>query len=152
MIYVDTRREFWRFASTAPRFFGSALVLALASALATPGAPHAVGFVLVAATLLKFAFELGALDPLNAANDHTPLTPALKTARLLAGPLRREFILRLVCGGLGGVLLPLVIATGAAPAAAAWPALGLVILGELAERYLFFRAVVAPKMPGVGHA
>jgi formate dehydrogenase iron-sulfur subunit len=152
MIYVDTRREFWRFASTAPRFFGSALVLALASALATPGAPHAVGFVLVAATLLKFAFELGALDPLNGANDHTPLTPALKTARLLAGPLRREFILRLVCGGLGGVLLPLVIATGAAPAAAAWPALGLVILGELAERYLFFRAVVAPKMPGVGHA
>jgi Fe-S-cluster-containing dehydrogenase component/DMSO reductase anchor subunit len=152
MIYVDTRREFWRFASTAPRFFGSTLVLALASALATPGAPHAVGFVLVAATLLKFAFELGALDPLNGANDHTPLTPALKTARLLAGPLRREFILRLVCGGLGGVLLPLVIATGAAPAAVAWPALGLVILGELAERYLFFRAVVAPKMPGVGHA
>jgi hypothetical protein len=108
--------------------------------------------VLVAAILLKFAFELVALDPLNGADDHTPLTPALKTARLLAGPLRREFILRLVCGGLGGVLLPLVIATSAAPAAVAWPALGLVILGELTERYLFFRAVVAPKMPGVGHA
>jgi formate dehydrogenase iron-sulfur subunit len=152
MIYVDTRREFWRFASTAPRFFGSALVLGLASVLATPGAPPTIGFVLVAATLLKFAFELGALDPLNGANDHTPLTPALKTARLLVGPLRREFILRLMCGGLGGVLLPLVIATGAAPAAVAWPALGLVILGELAERCLFFRAVVAPKMPGVGHA
>jgi hypothetical protein len=76
----------------------------------------------------------------------------LKTARLLSGPLRREFILRVACGLSGGVILPLAIATGAIPAAAAWPALGLVILGELAERYLFFRAVAAPKMPGVGHA
>jgi DMSO reductase anchor subunit len=152
MIYADTRREFWRFANTAPRFFGSALVLGLAGLLVTPGAPHPIGFALAAATLFKLAFELRALCPLFGADDHTPLAPALKTARLLAGPLRREFILRVACGLLGGVALPVAIATGAAPARAAWPALGLVILGELAERYLFFRAVVAPKMPGVGHA
>ncbi len=152
MIYVETRREFWRFASTAPRFFGSALVLGLAGVLATPGAAHTMGFALAAAALLKFALELPALRPLRFADDHTPLTPALKTARLLAGPLHREFIVRMACGLLGGILLPLAIATGAIPPAGAWPALGLVILGELAERYLFFRAVVAPKMPGVGHA
>jgi hypothetical protein len=36
-----------------------------------------------------------------------------------------------------------------APAIAAWPALALSLVGELAERYLFFRAVDAPKMPGM---
>jgi len=45
-------------------------------------------------------------------------------------------------------LLPFLVAVGAAPLAAAWPALGFSLLGELAERYLFFRAVDAPKMPG----
>jgi hypothetical protein len=36
-----------------------------------------------------------------------------------------------------------------APAVFAWPVLALSLLGELIERYLFFRAVDAPKMPGV---
>jgi formate dehydrogenase iron-sulfur subunit len=152
MIYVDTRREFWRFANTAPRFFGSAIVLGLANVLMTPGSPHLIGFALAAATVLKLVFELHAFLPLLGADDHTPLTPALKTARLLAGPLRRAFSLRVACGLLGGVVLPLMIATGAISAAAAWGAFVLLLPAELAERYLFFRAVVAPKMPGVGHA
>jgi len=152
MIYVDTRREFWRFANTAPRFLGSALVLGLASVLVTPGSPHLIGFALAATTVLKLAFELRAFLPVLGANDHTPLTPTLKTARLLAGPLRRAFNLRVACGLLGGVVLPLMIATGAISAAAAWGAFALLLPAELAERYLFFRAVVAPKMPGVGHA
>ncbi len=33
--------------------------------------------------------------------------------------------------------------------APAWPALALTLLGEFTERYLFFRAVDAPKMPGL---
>jgi formate dehydrogenase iron-sulfur subunit len=152
MIYVDTRREFWRFAQTAPRFFGSALVLGLAGVFVAPGAPHLTGFALAAVTLLKFAFELCAFRPLVGADHKTSVTPALKTARLLAGPLRRAFIFRAASGLLGGGVLPVMIASGRIPAAAAWGALALLLPAELTERYLFFRAVVAPKMPGVGHA
>ena len=49
---------------------------------------------------------------------------------------------------LGGILLPFMVASGHAPLRLAWPALAFALLGELAERYLFFRAVDAPKMPG----
>jgi len=149
MIYADTRRAFWRFANTAPRFFGSAILLGLASALAAPGAPRVLGFVLTVATIAKLLLEARALDPLN--GDRDTLTPELKTARLLTGPLRSTNELRVIAAGFGGVVLPLLIATGPAPGWLAWVALPCMLLGELAERYLFFRAVAAPKMPGVNH-
>jgi formate dehydrogenase iron-sulfur subunit len=149
MVYADTHREFWRFANTAPRFFGSAVVLGLASAFAAPGAPPALGFVLAAATIAKLVLEARALDPLN--GDRDTLTPELKTARLLTGPLRSTNELRVAAAVFGGVVVPLLIATSPAPGVLAWVALPCMLLGELAERYLFFRAVVAPKMPGVNH-
>ena len=148
MVYADTRRAFWRFANTAPRFFGTAVVLGLAGALAMPGAPRALGFALALATMLKLAFEARTLVPVH--GDRNEVTPKLLTALLLAGPLRAVNELRLFAAAIGGVLLPLAIALGVAPAALAWAALALSLLGELAERYLFFRAVDAPKMPGVG--
>jgi formate dehydrogenase iron-sulfur subunit len=151
MIYVETRREFWRFAHTAPRFFGTAMVLGLAGTLAAPGAPSALGFALAAATLVKLAFEAQAWRPLN--EDSDELTPARKTALLLSGKiLRPTAVFRALVALLGGMALPLGIAVGAIPTIAAWPALVLVVGGELAERSLFFRAVVAPKMPGAHHA
>lgn len=148
MIYADTRRVFWRFANTAPRFFGSAVILGLAGALITPGTPARLGLALAGATLLKLAFEARALTPRCAPWEANP-SPASQTSRLLTGPLRPVNELRVLAALLGGILLPLLIALGAAPRPAAWPALGLALLGELAERYLFFRAVDAPKMPGV---
>lgn len=99
------------------------------------------------ATLLKLAFEARALAPLKEADDGRH-SPARQTARLLTGPLRPANELRVLAAMLGGILLPFTVAAGAAPAVVAWPALGLALLGELAERYLFFRAVDAPKMPG----
>jgi formate dehydrogenase iron-sulfur subunit len=147
MIYADTRRVFWRFANTAPRFFGSAVILGLAGALAAPGAPAWIGYALMGATVLKLGFEARALAPLQQSDDGLH-PPARQTARLLTGPLRPANELRVLAALLGGILLPFMVATGAAPAAAAWPALTLALLGELAERYLFFRAVDAPKMPG----
>jgi formate dehydrogenase iron-sulfur subunit len=147
MIYVDTRRTFWRFANTAPRFYGSAVILGLAAALTAPGAPSALGLTLAAVTILKLACEARALAPLQEEDDGRH-APARQTARLLAGPLRDTNALRVGAALLGGILLPLALALGAATAAAAWPALALCLGGELAERYLFFRAVDAPKMPG----
>ena len=57
--------------------------------------------------------------------------------------------LRIAAALTGGVLLPMMIALGMIPAAFAWPALAALVVGELLERSLFFRAVDAPKMPGV---
>lgn len=147
MIYVDTRRVFWRFTNTAPRFLGSAVILGLAGALTAPGAPRWLGFILTSATLLKLAFEARALAPIQDEDDGLNL-PARQTARLLVGPLRSANELRAIAALMGGIALPFFIASGTAPAVAAWPALGFALLGELAERYLFFRAVDAPKMPG----
>ncbi|SDR66117.1 DmsC/YnfH family molybdoenzyme membrane anchor subunit [Opitutus sp. GAS368] len=147
MIYADTQRAFWCFANTAPRFFGTAVILGLAGALIAPGAPLALGYLLAAATALKLAFEARALTPIQEEDDG-PYPPARQTARLLVGPLRPVNELRAVAGLLGGILVPLMVATGSVPPRAAWLALGLTLLGELAERYLFFRAVDAPKMPG----
>jgi DMSO reductase anchor subunit len=147
MIYADTQRVFWRFANTAPRFFGSAVILGLAGALTAPGAPRALGYALAIATMLKLAFEARALAPLHEEDDGKN-SPATQTARLLAGPLRDANTLRVFAAILGGILLPFMVASSAAAVTAAWPALALCLLGELAERYLFFRAVDAPKMPG----
>jgi DMSO reductase anchor subunit len=147
MIYADTHRVFWRLANTAPRFFGSAVILGLAGALTAPGAPLDLGYVLVLATILKLAFESSALAALADEDDGTA-PPARQTALLLTGPLRPANEVRVVAALLGGIMLPFMVAGGTAPVAAAWPALAFCLLGELAERYLFFRAVDAPKMPG----
>jgi len=120
MIYVDTRREFWRFAQTAPRFFGTAALFALA-----PAAPRAAAIALA----LKLAWE-----------SRTFFFGAT-SARLQRGPLARAVLTRDLFG-LAAVLL-------LAVAAPLWLALPLLLAGEIAERYLFFRAVDAPKMPGV---
>jgi DMSO reductase anchor subunit len=139
MVYVDTRRRFWRWTRTAPLFYGAALVLGLGASLSIRFNPL-LAMMGAAAILLKLAFEAW-----SAGTDG----PEGKTTRLLAGPLRRVCLGRVFLGIAGGALLPAMIAAGVAPAQMAWVALGLLLAGELAERYLFFRAVDVPKMPGV---
>jgi DMSO reductase anchor subunit len=147
MVYVDTRREFWRWTQTAPRFFGTALVLGLGGALAVRFGP-ALGAACGLAALLKLAWEIPAGR--TQGNPGAAPTPSRRTANLLNGPLRPIRRLRVIFALAGGVMLPAAIAAGAAPVRAAWPGLGLMLIGETAERYLFFRAVAAPKMPGLG--
>lgn len=118
MIYVDTPREFWRWSQTGPRFAGTALVLGLA-----PVAPGAAACVLAA----KLAWEFASFGG--------PAVPA----QLMRGPLRRAATLRFFLGLAGGAIL--VSAPG-------WFGFFVTMGGEMAERYLFFRAVDAPKMPG----
>jgi len=146
MVYVDTRRVFWRFTQTAPRFFGSAAILGFATAFALH--PHSVPLAsaLFASTLLKLGVELRVLRPLNDADDAP--TPARQTARLLRGPLHVTQGLRLLAALAGGVWLPFMAIVQIAPAAAAGGALALSFAGEFIERALFFRIVDAPKMPG----
>ncbi len=146
MIYIDTRRELWRAAQTFPRFFGSGLILGLATLFATaPTLPHF--FALFGSLLFKLAIEARVLRPLDS-DDDTP-TAALKTAQLLLGPLHRAFSLRLTIALIAVPALALATATGQFPPSTGWLVLALALASELTERYLYFRAVVAPKMPGV---
>jgi formate dehydrogenase iron-sulfur subunit len=145
MIYVDTRRLYWRFSQTLPRFFGSGAVLAAATAFATR--PSGAGAsILAAAILLKLAVEARTLRPLDS-EDEAP-TPARHTALLLAGPLRAAAGFRVLTAMLL-LLLPAASMAFDAPTAALWLVPLLALASETTERYLFFRAVAAPKMPGV---
>ena len=118
MIYVDTRREFWCFAQTAPRFFGTAALFALA-----PVAPRIAAAIL----LVKLAWE------------SRTFYDGSVSARLQRGPLRTASTVRDLAGLIAFALLIV------RPGPLAYAAL---LAGEITERYLFFRAVDAPKMPG----
>ncbi len=119
MIYIDTRREFWRASQTLPRFFGTMLLVTLALVL-----PQAAALGL----LVKIAWESRTRYDAN------------MSSRLQRGPLAPLAVARDM------VALSAVIVLLASPG---WGALALLVAGELLERTLFFRAVNAPKMPGV---
>ena len=125
MIYIDTPRRFWRAPATAVRMGGT---VAVAATL-----PHAplVAIVLVAT---KLAFER---------HQSRSMTPS---GHLLRHSLHTGLKLRFVLS-LGA--LPLFV-TYSVTSGLAFLVLGggLWLAGELAERYLYFRAVDSAKMPG----
>ncbi|MGH9183451.1 MAG: DmsC/YnfH family molybdoenzyme membrane anchor subunit, partial [Acidimicrobiales bacterium] len=75
-----------------------------------------------------------------------------RTAHLLAREQAAATGWRLGAGALGGVAAPLLLLADSPrpPAAAALAVAGLVavLAGELLERWQFFTAVAAPRMPG----
>jgi formate dehydrogenase iron-sulfur subunit len=172
MIYVDTRRPFWSLSLTGFKFFTSAVVLGIpvsllvsrlgeawTSSIAAEEAMTRDGrvflLILMAASLVKLAIEGLVFHHLR----DTKLTPLKRTAILLAGELRRVVLVRVILGAAGAILLPgLVLAADTAVRSQDYrpitSGLGLVLVllltlsGELLERYLFFTASVAPKMPG----
>ena len=108
-----------------------------------PTAPLAVALLFV--TLLKLACELAVLK--HADTDSDRWTQLRRTAALQTGALRPVLAVRLLTALAGGVFLPFVIATGAGSVALGISAFVLCLLGELAERYLFFTSVAPDKMP-----
>ncbi|WP_217494433.1 DmsC/YnfH family molybdoenzyme membrane anchor subunit [Nibricoccus aquaticus] len=145
MIYIDTQRHLWRAAQTIPRFFGSGAVLGFAILFAAaPTLPYF--FALLGSVLFKLAIEARELRPLDS-DDDTP-TASFKTAQMLTGPLRLPHNLR-VTSALLACILAFALTRISAPSLLAWTIPALLLASELTERYLYFRAVVAPKMPGV---
>ncbi len=118
MIYIDTRRHFWRPANTFTRMGGIVLVATLAF-LFTPAAALVLGLKLFAENHLLRSSPI--------------------SARLHAGPLRKTSRARLVLGFAALILFAL---------QQPWFGFLLFAAGELLERVLYFRAVDAPKMPG----
>ncbi|TWT75847.1 Anaerobic dimethyl sulfoxide reductase chain B [Posidoniimonas polymericola] len=154
MIYIFTGREFWRGPRTFAKFAGVALVLGPAFALACVASNAAAtrestsGGVLLAvvlvATLTKLTYEALVFAQTEGS---LPLT-----ARLMKRDLLPLTLARFGLGLFGGVLTPIVLSItgvgswgGAAMAAVGF---GCLLLGELAERALYFSAVIPLKMPG----
>ncbi|HTN74939.1 MAG TPA: DmsC/YnfH family molybdoenzyme membrane anchor subunit, partial [Pirellulaceae bacterium] len=172
MIYVDTRRDFWTFGATLRKFLLTGVILglpiavlsALVSAQWVESLPtqavlaqiaRPLWQLLIAATTIKLFAEATIFVSLQQAR-HTPLK---RTATLMAGELARATFGRFVLGSVGGILLPLLFislsesATTREPSAGVFAlltmlSLAMLFAGEVLERYLFFAAVVAPKMPG----
>ncbi len=144
MVYADTRRKFWRLAHTGPRFLGTTMVMGLAITLALNPVPF-VADALVVVTLLKLGSELSVLRHLDTDTDRW--TQLRRTARLQTGTLQPVLAVRVLAAAIGGALLPFILAIGAGSPGLAFSALALCLVGELAERFLFFTSVAPDKMP-----
>ncbi len=166
MIYVDTRREFWNFGATTRKFLLTCALLGLPVAILSALAGSLVlqnvdpteviqqiarplWQLLAVATGIKLLAEASVFVSLLQAR-HAPLK---RTATLMAGELARATFGRFVMGTIGGIAIPLLLMTTPSvspPIAIMFAILSFALLfaGEVLERYLFFAAVVAPKMPG----
>jgi Fe-S-cluster-containing dehydrogenase component/DMSO reductase anchor subunit len=172
MIYASTRRPFWSAARTSLKFFLTCAVLGLPIALVVwliaagclseltvdrvmAGYGLAICGSIVVLTALKLLIEAAIFTAL-ASKQFTPLK---RTALLMAGELGPTTLQRFAMGLTGGIVLPAVLAgpyllkspSGHSPlfvACAVTLSLILLVAGELLERYMFFAAVVVPKMPG----
>lgn len=156
MVYVATRRAQWAGTQTGIKFFGTALSLGGAAVFAvyafTGGSLDRVGAALLSlvlgVTLVKLAFEASMLLKVR----ERRLSVMKRMALLMLGDLRAVTLCRFVLAAAGGVALPAVllrhgVASEVMQTVSA-TSLALLLLGELCERYLFFRAAPASRMPG----
>jgi formate dehydrogenase iron-sulfur subunit len=155
MVYIDTRRPFWKAGVTLPKFFGTTMLLGTSGAAAVLSCmPDAVvmkftqGFAL-AATIIRmglFAFEQrgmrrAAMDP-----EHDWHRSAKTLMKLKSGALD----LRLILVG-ASTILGVMSLIPVAGLTALWAMLSFLatFASQVLERHLFFVGVTAPRMPGV---
>ena len=172
MVYQYTKRDFWNGPATACRFLLTTAVLGLAAAwlplliiaggsdagLATAAVDRYGTLLcrgLIAASSAKLLFEASLFRHLAVRST----TSLKRTARLMTGALSSVTMARFAAGLLGGLAMPALLLLSRVPTS---PEHGqdlvFVVLvgmlfaaclaGEILERYLFFAAVAAPKMPG----
>ncbi len=155
MVYVATRREQWSGTQTGIKFFGSTLCLGAmavvtvdAFSTATHGLDDLVGRALLqlalGVTVVKLCFELGTLRHFA----ERRLSVFKRMAILMLGELRWATLARFASAIIGGVVVPLLLLQGEAAPSLAAVGLAALLTSELVERYLFFRAAPASRMPG----
>jgi len=171
MIYATLRRDFWDFPRTSVRFGFTVLLLGLstlwlnlAAVGLTGSSADAVASITAAGRLIlpllisvaaaKLTWEALLARHLLA----RAMTPMKRSALLLTRELANLAIARFALGVLGGLLAPLLMLQllSSDPEAGErlqWIVATLLLFagsfaGELLERYLFFAAVAAPRMPG----
>ncbi len=156
MVYVATRRAQWAGPQTGIKFFGTALALGGAAVFAvysfTGGTLDRVGSALLSLVAgvmaVKLTFEASALLQVR----DRRLSVMKRMALLMLGDLKGVTYVRFVLGIAGGLALPALMLRESfgrelMPTLSAI-ALALLVAGELFERYLFFRAAPASRMPG----
>ncbi len=173
MIYVKTQRPFWSIHWTGSKFLLTSAVLGLPIALlvslvACYWSPEltsheimlSYGQTLCRWLMVFVALKLGLEGSVLMWLRQRRFTPLKRTALLLTGELSMANLLRYFFGVMGGLLLPLVLLSSKATVAGTegyQPLFvgivvlliaGLLLVGEMMERTLFFAASVAPKMPG----
>ncbi len=144
MIYHDTRRTFWRFPISAGKFIGSAFVLGGLTGSLLTGSSHALLLWGLGGSwkwILEIAeFRFGS---------RSDWVPEKRTVMLMLGPLAYITSTRLLAGLIGSILLPFALFLSPHdPNFWLWGAGLLTLVSEVSERYLYFTAVSAPKMPG----
>ena len=172
MVYDSTKRPLWHWSRTAVRFLLTGAVLGLPTSLliAFIGAgidPNTtvneimadfgtqLCGILALVSGLKLAYEAAIFAHLFGRR----LTSLKRTAVLMSGDLAHRTAQRFLCGCVGSVFVPGLLYVVRAlnpdqplstPLVVAAVAFSLIVslAGELLERYLFFTAVIAPKMPG----
>ncbi len=156
MIYVDTRRAFWRASLTMPRFYGAVFALGAASipvALVLGGLPSESvdQSMLRAAAGIALCVQLGMFAWEKTVHRRALLDPQAvnhESALIAESLLKRVSLARTGCLAVSVACWVAVIAV---PDAALIPAvIGLLsaCLAQILERYIFFTAVVALRMPG----
>lgn len=170
MIYAFTQRELWSLLRTTIRFglttallgevavWLSLLVLSIlfpsseSNSVFQEVGPHCAKAVLLLSSI-KLTWELAIFWHLRSPR----MTALRRSALLMKRQLANFTIARFAAGALGGLLMPtLLLRQDVAGSTDTTPAFMVMVtvlvtatlLGELLERYLFFAAVAAPRMPG----
>lgn len=171
MIYASLRRDFWDFPRTAVRFWLTSIWLGLATLWLSLAAlamirPSETSLALVAASgpticwgltvvaCIKLAWEAMLLRHLLS----RAMTPLKRSALLMTRDLASPAVARFALGALGGIFAPALLLGQLSASSlesrqlelmiATVLLFGATLAGELLERYLFFAAVAAPRMPG----
>jgi formate dehydrogenase iron-sulfur subunit len=143
LIYHATRRAWWTVSITGFKFFMTAALLGIASTIllvSDLNVAAQLSRLVVAASTIKLVGELAVLVHLR----DKRYTDLKRSAVLLISDLRHWSVARVIALVLGGIVLP---NAGAPSMPAAVMSLGLLVIGELLERTLFFAAASTPGMP-----
>ena len=155
MVYVATRRAQWSAAQTGIRFFGTMLSLGAVSVMsvyvATGGIFDRVSRglleVILIVTVTKIAHESSILLHYR----QRQFSVLKRVALLMLGDLAKVTLVRVALACFGGVFLPILLLSGATSGLSRLVCGSMfvtLLTAELLERYLFFRAAPASRMPG----
>jgi formate dehydrogenase iron-sulfur subunit len=152
MIYVDTRRPFWSAANTFPKFCGTTLLLGLGASAAVLSwlqiAPQ-LARTLCGAALVANVLYAGWNLLMLRHNLRDPSAPAHRSARTIWKLLRPQLAIRAVLVVLATVIgIAAVVFADSGRTVCATLLFLLTFGSAIIERYCFFTASDAPRMPG----
>ena len=151
MIYVDTRRVFWRSDLTFTKFFGTALLLGSAGTgalLAWLSFGEAARAFALAATIIRtalFGWEFQQFQHALADKNDATHGSALTVWQLLR-PLVFARAILFAAAMVAGLFA--IATSGTLSAMLATASFVFTVISQLLERTVFFTAVIAPRMPG----